>query len=212
MRSCWTQRVLERAGEGHESRCPRPGARSAHCAPAISFRKRVFHGADPGQAQLRRRLQGPEHALRSPSLRRIGRDQLAELVPTWVGLSLSTPPPASGYANNASPGRYRRAEQPRRRDHLADARNVLMGPPRQRRSPNRPRMFVQGHESHHCPQPTLTGAVLVQHLPAIGRRGRLRRCAPRRGAGRTRPCACKVRRSRSDARRPLLVCLAVKSR
>jgi hypothetical protein len=32
-------------------------------------------------------------------------------------------------------------------------------------------------------------------IPAIGRRGRFLRCAPRRAAAVILPCACKVRRS-----------------
>ena len=102
------QDVVERAGEGDEGGALvlGRGGEAGVVLGQIDLLEEAVGLVDPGDAGepefLRQALlQGAEHALGPPpGLWRIGCDELdAEALkrrPTWVGLSLSTLPPASG--------------------------------------------------------------------------------------------------------------------
>ena len=162
---------------------------------------------------VRLRWSGARHALRPPpGLGRVGRDRLdaepvqgaAELgrvVLVHRAARLRRVPVVAG------PVGIERAEQPALADHLAgrpEARHrALLGDEEGRVD------LVRGvvHGDDRVPPaagnpfmaravPRLRGGRLgCTIMPGNARRGRLRRCAPRLGAGRIRPFACRVSRT-----------------
>ena len=115
--------------------------------------------------------------------------------PGWVGLSLSTLPPAFGVCQSAPPDRHRASRTgPARRSPALET--GFLGDEKARVDLARRVVASPWLEASWC-----------SSIPTSGRRGRLRRCAPRRAAGLILPVRLQGRAQLYGSE-----CLAVKSR